>query len=255
MKMKIFCVCACALVLLLTIHCRGAHPMKSGQQTSQTLDVRHTSPIKMDYLLYLPEEYGIENKQWPLVLFLHGAGERGDSLDLVTLHGPPKLVKQGKHFPFVLVSPQCPLGQFWRPDELDGLLKHIQNKIQIDKNRIYVTGLSMGGFGTWALAERYPNRFAAIVPICGRGNPFIAGWIKHLPTWVFHGDADSVVQVENSRKMVEALKEAGNPVRYTEYPGVGHDSWTETYDNPELYGWLLKQERKENTSSAKGHSQ
>ncbi len=128
-----------------------------------------SSPEKYEYLLYLPEGYAEQEASWPLLLFLHGAGERGDSLALVNVHGPPKLIEQGQGFPFIVVSPQCPEDQRWSVKTLDKLLNDIVAQYRVDEDRIYVTGLSMGGFGTWNLAARFPHRFAAIAPICGGG--------------------------------------------------------------------------------------
>ena len=156
----------------------------SGTQTAQELN--RELKVRLNYLLYLPKDYE-SKKAWPLVLFLHGAGERGDNLDMVKQHGPPKLVAQGKEFPFVLISPQCPEGHWWEPFELSALLDEIVEKQKIDKDRVYVTGLSMGGFGTWSLAAHSPKRFAAIVPICGGGEPITAMLLPHVPAWVFHG--------------------------------------------------------------------
>jgi len=199
--------------------------------------------ITLNYLLYLPKDYG-EREAWPLVLFLHGAGERGEDLELVKKHGPPKLVARGREFPFVLVSPQCPRDQWWEPVSLTALLDDLCDHLKIDEDRIYVTGLSMGGFGTWSLAAHTPRRFAAIVPICGGGDPFWAKRIAHLSVWVFHGAKDRVVPLERSQQMVDALKRQEGNVKFTIYPEAGHDSWTETYTNPALYEWLLEQRRK-----------
>ncbi len=201
-----------------------------------------TRKVALDYLLYLPPEYE-QKEAWPLLVFLHGAGERGSDLDLVKVHGPPKLIAQGKDFPFLVVSPQCPAHRWWYPEVLIELIDRIANTYKVDKTRIYLTGLSMGGYGTWALATEYPHAFAAIVPICGAGDPGAAERIKHIPTWVFHGAKDPVVPIARAQEMVEALKAAGSDVQFTVYPQAGHDSWTKTYDNPELYRWLLKQKR------------
>ena len=203
-------------------------------------------PVALDYLLFLPEGYGADpDKTWPLILFLHGAGERGSDLNRVKVHGPPKIVEQQKDFPFVVVSPQCPAGQWWDPFALNALLDDVIKNHQVDVSRVYLTGLSMGGFGTWDLAARTPERFAAIVPICGGGNPSVAAFrLRDVPAWVFHGDADPVVPVRLSDEMVEALKKGGANVKYTRYPGVGHDAWTETYNNEALYEWLLSHQRK-----------
>lgn len=214
---------------------------QSGKQGAAELNT--TIPVKMDYLIYLPEDYD-QKEKWPLVLFLHGAGERGDNLDLVTVHGPPKLVKNGKQFPFIVVSPQCPKDQLWQPVELTALLNEVEKKYRVDKDRIYVTGLSMGGFGTWSLAAYTPYRFAALVPICGGGEKFWVKKIKHVPIWVFHGAKDGAVPLERSQVLVDVLKKANADVSFTIYPEAGHDSWTETYSNPKVYEWLLQQKRK-----------
>lgn len=204
-----------------------------------------TTTVRASYLLYLPPGYGNDpKKRWPLVLFLHGAGERGDNLDLVESHGPLKLVAQGQEFPFIIVAPQCPTDSWWQPELLAALLDEVEDKHRVDADRIYVTGLSMGGYGTWALALTYPHRFAAIVPICGGGHWWTTPRIRHLPVWVFHGTKDDIVPLKRSKEMVDALKEAGGNVKFTRYPGVGHDSWTATYANPKLYTWLLRQYRK-----------
>jgi predicted peptidase len=196
----------------------------------------------MDYLLCLPKDYA-EKDAWPLMLFLHGAGERGNDLDRVKVHGPPKLIAAGKSFPMIVVSPQCPSRHWWRPNELNALLDEIIEKYKVDQDRIYVTGLSMGGFGTWTLAAYAPERFAALVPICGGGDAFSARRISHIPVWAFHGAKDSVVPLSASETMIEALKKAKGNVQFTVYPEADHDSWTETYNNPELYTWLLQQKR------------
>jgi predicted peptidase len=214
---------------------------KPGEQIAAKLDV----PVKveMGYLLYLPKEYE-KQSSWPLVLFLHGAGERGDNINLVKTHGPPKLIAAGKDFPFIVVSPQCPKDKWWEPIELVALLDEIAGKYKVDPERVYVTGLSMGGFGSWRLAAHAPERLAAIAPICGGGETYWAKQISHLPVWAFHGAKDGAVPLERSQAMIDALKKQGAEPKFTIYPEAGHDSWTETYDNPEFYEWLLLQKRK-----------
>lgn len=198
--------------------------------------------VTLNYLLYLPPAYK-EKEKWPLILFLHGSGERGDDINKVKVHGPPRLVEEGKQFPFIVVSPQCPAGKRWEPFELTALLDELTAKLKVDADRVYLTGLSMGGYGTWALAAHSPNRFAAIVPICGGGDPFSAKRIAKLPAWVFHGAKDPGVPLERSQQMVDALNQAHGNVKFTIYPEAGHDAWTATYNNPELYEWLLAQKR------------
>jgi predicted peptidase len=195
-------------------------------------------------LLYLPPGHGAEpDRRWPLVLSLHGAGERGSDLELVKVHGIPRRIVEGRDFPFIVIAPQCPALARWQPDQLLALLDEIDATHAVDPDRVYVTGISMGGFGTWALAIAAPDRFAAIVPICGGGNPDQVCRIAHVPVWAFHGALDDVVPRQYSDEMVEALRACGGNVRYTVYPHAGHDSWTETYENPELYAWLLAQVR------------
>jgi predicted peptidase len=196
----------------------------------------------MGYLISLPKDYEKQEK-WPLLLFLHGSGERGDDLELVKVHGPPKLIAAGKEFPFIVVSPQCPKGRWWEPIELVALLDDLAKTYKIDPDRVCVTGLSMGGFGTWRLAAYAPDRFAAIAPICGGGETHWAKQFPHIPCWTFHGAKDAGVKLERSQQMIEALTKAGGTPKLTVYPEAEHDSWTETYNNPELYEWLLDQRR------------
>ncbi len=215
---------------------------KSGEDRQRPARLERKVDVAMDYLIYLPKDYESQ-EAWPLLLFLHGAGERGNNLELVKKHGPPKRIAGGEDFPFIVVSPQCPPGRHWQPSELAALLDEVCEKHRVDEDRIYVTGLSMGGFGTWALANYLPDRLAAIVPICGGGERHWVRNFTHLPVWVFHGAKDTAVPLARSEQMVEALKAAGGNVKFTVYPDAGHDSWTETYNNPELYTWLLQQKR------------
>lgn len=199
--------------------------------------------VKLDYWLYLPKDYQAEGeKKFPLVLFLHGSGERGSDLDKVLIHGPPKLIAAGKEFPFIVVSPQCPEEQTWNTDILSRLLDELEENYAVDSRRISVTGLSMGGFATWSLAASTPFRFAAAAPICGGGRPEWSYQLKNLPISVYHGEKDEGVKLEESQEMVDAIKAAGGDVQLTVYPGVGHDSWTQTYDDPGFYEWLLSKE-------------
>lgn len=196
------------------------------------------------YLLYKPSSKPSKGK-WPLLVFLHGRGERGSNLNLVKKHGPAKIV-ESKDLPFIIASPQCPRTDlWWKPEIVTGLVDDLLQKHIIDPDRVYLTGLSQGGFGTWATAAQYPKKFAAVAPICGGGKREWAKKYGSLPIWNFHGDADKVVPVRLSRVMVEAIKKAGGQVKHTEYPGAGHDSWTKTYRNPKLYEWFLSHSKKE----------
>jgi len=214
-------------------------PMVVGKQQPLTFSTRITLDATTQYLLYLPDGYEEKEKQWPLVLFLHGAGENGNAIDQVKRHGPPKLVDKGQKFPFILVSPQCPENEFWSVAVLKALLDEVEGKYRVDRSRVYATGLSRGGYGTWKLAMSYPDRFAAIAPICGWGDTNAVSSLKNTPVWTFHGKKDPVIPVERTESLVRALKACGGDVLFTVYPDAGHDSWTETYDNPTFYEWLL----------------
>ncbi len=221
------------------------------QQRKMELEVTNEDEINLKYLFFLPQDYYSDNNtRWPLILFLHGMGERGTDLELVKIHGIPKIIKTQKDFPFISISPQCPIEYVWREKEMlqavESLILKIIKNYRVDKTRVYVTGLSMGGRGTWAIATHRPDLFAAAVPICGGGDPRTAGLLRDLPFWVFHGALDEVHYPEESEKMIHALKEAGSKVRYTLYPEAYHDSWTETYDNPALYDWMLSNRKAEN---------
>jgi len=224
-------------------------PTKPGQHVMQF--AKNTeAKIEIDYLLYLPEGYQPDGKRWPVLFFLHGAGERGEDLNKVKRHGPPKIVGAGHDLPFVVVSPQS--RRFgWQVDLLDSLLDEILANYQVDPDRVYLTGLSMGGFGTWAWAIERPDRFAALVPICAGGRPDDVAVLRDTPVWAFHGGKDPVVALERGQAMVDALKKAGGNVKFTVYPEAGHDAWTKTYDNPELYRWLLKQRRDKQKAAKK----
>lgn len=216
----------------------------NSQQRKIKSDIIEKNNISLDYLFYLPEDYkNDKEKKWPAILFLHGMGERGDDLELVKIHGVPKIVDSKKDFQFITISPQCPIDFVWRDEEmlisLESLLLKIIKNFRVDKSRLYVTGLSMGGRGTWAIAAYRPDLFAAAAPICGGGDPTTASRLTKLPFWVFQGALDEVHFPKESEIMIKFLKNKGGEVRYTLYPELHHDSWTITYDNSELYKWFL----------------
>ena len=241
------------LLLLLGLAAGGplnAAPDPQTSQTAQAFACERHQVLAADYLLYLPTDYATNTSQrWPLVLFLHGAGERGTNLWKVAKHGPPKLVAQGTNFPFIVVSPQCPAGKIWSNDLLLALLDDVESRYAVDSHRVYLTGNSMGGFGTWSLGLSHPERFAAIAPICGGGDfitPLLADkrQLARLPVWAFHGAKDPVVPVTESERMVGLMKKMGaTEVKFTVYPEALHDCWTETYANPELFEWFLQHSR------------
>jgi predicted peptidase len=203
---------------------------------------------RLPYLLHLPPGMDKARKgtRWPLILFLHGMGERGGDLKAIRTQGLAARLEKDDSLPFIVVSPQCPLDSWWdlHLDTLSQMVDKMVTTYPVDPQRVYLTGLSMGGYGTWALAAKRPDQFAAIAPICG-GLMFWhdldteAPRLKDMPVWAFHGTDDETVPPVESQRVVEAVRAAGNDRVYmTLYPGVGHNSWTQTYDNPELYAWF-----------------
>jgi len=212
------------------------------------IEITEERTLALDYLVAVPERYDAEGDAVPLILFLHGAGERGDDLDKVKAWGPPRMIEAGEELPAIVISPQCPGGSWWSNelDALVALLDKIEEEYNIDPDRIYVTGLSMGGYGSFALAAKQPERFAAIVPICGGGLYFDALGLSRMPMWVFHGDADRIVPVDESRRMVETANRInGENARLTEYEGVGHNSWSRAYGDDAMWEWLFEQHRED----------
>jgi len=203
------------------------------------------------YLLFLPPGYGAERaRRWPLILFLHGKGERGDDLELLKRHGLPRVLEQRPDLPCIVASPQCPANSDWSElmDGLCRLLDELTARYAVDPDRCYLTGLSMGGRAAWQLAATCPQRFAAVVPICGNVSR-VPGLLERLcalrdtPVWVFHGARDPIVPLAESEQAVRALRACGGNVRLTVYPEGEHDAWTEAYASPDLYAWLLAQRR------------
>jgi predicted peptidase len=182
--------------------------------------------------------------RWPLMIFLHGSGERGDDIARVKVHGPPKVADADPDFPFVLVSPLLPTDEDWDVAKLDAIVDRVTATLPIDPDRVYLTGLSRGGHATWRWAAMEPSRFAAIAPIAGRGDPATACALKDLPVWALHGDRDDVVVPEGSFAMARAIRACGGrKSRLTIYPDLGHNAWDPAYADPELYLWLLSQHR------------
>jgi predicted peptidase len=239
--------CVVFLLAVTALHgapALAAEPMPSpGKQVEIKAVAGADDNPPYNYLLFTPASYAKQGK-WPLIVFLHGSGERGDDLKLVKKHGPPKIVEEKPDFEFIVVSPQVPADSRWDAEKVGQIIDQVSKSLKVDADRIYLTGLSMGGSGTWKTAAEYPNRFAAIVPICGRGDPDTAETIKSIPCWVFHGAKDEAVPLARSEEMVAAIKKAGGQPKFTVYPDAEHDSWTESYNNPELYKWLLAQQRK-----------
>ncbi len=195
-----------------------------------------------NHLIYLPKEYHF-GRNWPVILYLHGIGAKGDYLEKLKAHGLPKLLDEREDFPFIVISPQCPENQEWSPALLGMLLDDVAVQYPVDKDRIYLTGIGEGAAASWEWAAIEPERFAAVAPVCGRGNPHSVCKLRDVPVWAFHGARDKIVPISETQGMVLALKLCGGNVTFTVYPDAGHDSWTETYDNPQLYEWFLGQSR------------
>jgi len=246
-----------------------AIPATARKQETGFLDRTLTlDNLSYKYQVFVPDNWS-PNRKWPIILFLHGAGERGSDGLLQTQVGiAPAIRKNRSGFPAIVVMPQCSNGHWWPEQPMQELalaaLAAAAQEFNGDPRRTYLTGLSMGGYGTWYLAAKYPGKFAAVVPICGgivpppnvlqaqpelakdtyadtsKSYANVAAKIGKTPVWIFHGDADNAVSVENSRKLNDALKSAGADVRYTEYPGAGHDeAWERAYADPELLSWLF----------------
>lgn len=268
MKIRLALYC---LVFLLCLGASGtvAAKLRPTGFLNRSLTVAGTT---YQYQVYVPADfYEKKGQQWPIILFLHGAGERGsDGLAHTQFGLPANIRRHVERWPAIVVMPQCPAERYWTEPAMQTMalaaLAEEQKTYHPDPTRIYLTGLSMGGYGTWLMASQHPGMFAALVPICGgaylpgsRTNQFPAqppglyetiarGIGSSAPVWTFHGAIDSVVPVTETRQLVEALKAAGGNVQYTEYPGVDHDSWTRAYDEDALAKWLFSQQ---NASSKK----
>ena len=243
MRLTVTGVVFCAALLLAG--CTTVAP--AGTQAFAHVDATEV----MVYQLYSPEltfdsDGNYPGEPLPLVVFLHGSGERGSDnqlqMERALWFAEPRV--QDKYPSFIL-APQCPLERWWSPElqtkQVRAIIDRLMAEYPIDPDRVYITGLSMGGFGTWEMLYSNPGFFAAAAPVCGGYDPALASAFATVPTWVFHGDADQAVEVENSRAMVKALRAIGAPVKYTEYPGVGHDSWTAAYHDDEFIDWLFAQ--------------
>ncbi len=197
------------------------------------------------YLLYLPRSYHSDGqKRWPLILFLHGSTEKGDNLQILKRNGLPAYLEQARSFPFIVISPQLPEDQErWDPVEMKALLDAALPDLRVDRDRMYLTGWSLGANGVWRMAAKYPDIFAAIAPVAGWGDASQAGLMKNLPVWAFHGARDTNVLPRESSSMVDALRKNGDKALLTLYPDLDHDCWMTTYQNGKLYEWFLQHRR------------
>jgi predicted peptidase len=226
-------------------------------------EVYKSGSEELPYRIHLPKSMD-KSKKYPLVIFLHGAGERGNENKKQLAHGAKDILKYSRsnNEPVIIIAPQCPKKKQWvntpwgklshtMPKEPSipmalaiSLLKSKVNNLPVDVKRVYVSGLSMGGYGTWDIIQRMPDYFAAAIPVCGGGDSAEAPKLKNLPIWCFHGGNDRVVKTKRSQDMIAAIKKAGGSPKYTEYPGVGHNSWSATFSNKEVLKWLFEQKKK-----------
>lgn len=197
--------------------------------------------------MHLPRGYGDDSRDWPLVVFLHGSGERGSDLDRVRFHGPPKHAAAGRDYPFILCSPQLDAAADedapWDAAVLHALLPVLRARWRIDPRRITATGLSLGGHGVWRWASAYPDDLAGIAPVCGYGDPALVCRGRQVPVRAYHGDADTVVPLAEQQACVAALRACGGEVSFTVYPGVGHGAWEPAYEDAGLVPWLMARVR------------
>ena len=229
------------LLLLLTQGCSAQRDAQLIEGEMKTVNVE-----RLGYYLYYPEDYGTKvNEKFPLLLFLHGGGESGDTLTSLKSNGPPKMIAEGKQFPFLILAPQNPhKKKWWNTRAVFQLLDSIVTQNRVDPKRIYLTGLSRGGGAAWEMAVQYPDKFAALAVVCGMTPLPYAAWIdESMPIWVFHGEEDQSIPISESETMVAKLRQMGHEVKFTRYPGVGHDSWVKAYTTEELYEWFMRQAR------------
>jgi predicted peptidase len=218
--------------------------------TARGFHKKLTTDIRGQYLLFLPENYLEESeKKFPLIVFLHGSGERGTRIGHVEKLGLPKVAPQREGFPFIMLAPQCPRDHWWEDAEITqmvmGMLDEVSRKYRVDPERVYLTGLSMGGFGTWEIATEFPERFAAIAPVCGGGNIYRVKRLKDVPARIYHGEKDTTVPVFFARQMAKALKKVGGKAQLVVFEDVGHNAWEKAYADDGLYEWLLKHSKKQ----------
>lgn len=234
------------LMLFMLLFASGAQAEAGKKHARQLVAGQHPqSALTTEgypYQLFVPRTAaGSRGRTWPLMIFLHGSGERGDDINRVKVHGPPKIAGRDPDFPFILISPLLPAEQDWDIAKLEAILDHALATLPVDRSRIYLTGLSRGGHASWRWAAADPDKFAAIAPVAGRGDPATACALKAKPVWAFHGDRDDVVIPEGSFAMVRSIRACGGHPRLTIYPDLGHNAWDPAYDDPALYLWLLSQ--------------
>jgi poly(3-hydroxybutyrate) depolymerase len=236
---------AAACVLLMSCASEPQWALSQGQH-KQKFSGTVQRPFDGRFLLYLPKGYSQHPAaKYPLLIFLHGSGESGIDIDLVKKHGPPQFLDDRPDFPFIVASPQAPYPpRGFDPEELTVLLNQLLQRLPIDPDRVYLTGFSMGGYGTYRWASAHPETFAAIAPVAGAARPEEACNLRSVPIWAFHGAKDESVKLENDQAAVDAIKACGGDIKFTVYPDGGHSS-DAAYADPQLYQWFLEHRRSE----------
>jgi len=241
---------AAVVALIVVVAVSGCSTVPGRARIAPQGDPFVSKAMKVDgeerrYAIYVPENYD-PHRKWPVIVFLHGASRRGDDGVDQTRQGlGPAIMQHPERFPCIVVMPQCPRGKKW-PEvshHIETALAHTTNEFNVDSDRVYLTGLSMGGFGTFYYGSDYAHRYAAMVAIAGGARERVVDPLSTTPVWIFHNQGDTIVPVSRSRAMAQALERVGAPVQYTEYPVRGHDAWTRTYNDPEVIQWLLSQRR------------
>jgi len=231
---------------VVTFKREGTHEARFDRSATQWID------MSMDYLLYLPPGYDSSvnvGKKWPLLFMLHGIGENGTAPRVLMKYGPARFVEEGKDFPFIIVTPQHRGGsgmadKVWNVELTTAMMYDVIERYRVDKDRVYLTGVSSGGLGTWVIAANQPNLFAAIAPVSSWGFLSDVRRIAHVPVWAFHGGADMIVTLDSIKPMIEVHRAAGGQSKLTVYPGVGHEAWENAYADERLYDWFLQHKRK-----------
>lgn len=231
---------------LVSFERTGTHEAQFERSATKWID------MKMHYLLYLPQGYddpANAGKSWPVIFMLHGIGENGSDASLLLKYGPARMVEEGRDFPFIVISPQHPGGssmaeKLWNVELTTALMRDAMSRYRVDRDRVYLTGVSSGGLATWVIAANQPGMFAAIAPISSWGYVEEARQIAMVPVWAFHGGADLIVPPGSIKPLIEAHQAAGGESRLTIYPGAGHDAWTKAYSDEELYRWFLSHKRR-----------
>lgn len=232
------------LALLVGCVARTDWLLSTGQH-AQHFERSVTRHVTGDFLLYLPAGFDPhDGKKYPLLIFMHGSGESGHDLSRLKGQGPPMIVEARSDFPFIVASPQSPASfAGFDPAMLNAMLDELIERLPIDENRVYLSGLSMGGEWSYGWASMEPNRFAAIAPVSGAWDTDAACALKHTPVWAFHGANDDVVPSSEDEAMIAAINKCGGDARITIYPDVGHGAWIPAYADPRLYEWLLEHRR------------